>query len=60
MKKLTQKEIVLETVEYYRTHKRALSTYGECKYLTVEGDICNLFRQQNNNRPKRVSKPVPY
>ena len=44
MKKLTQKEIVLETVEYYRTHKRGLDTGGECSYLTAEGDMCAFGR----------------
>ena len=44
MKKLTQKEIVLETVEYYRTHKRALDVNDVCKYLTEEGDMCAFGR----------------
>ena len=44
MKRLTQKEIVLETVEYYRTHKRALDANGICKYLTEEGDMCAFGR----------------
>jgi len=43
---MTVEEIVKETIEYYKTHKRAVNAYGYCYYITKEGDMCAAGRCQ--------------
>lgn len=44
---MTEQEIVLETIEYYRTHKRA-NDDGSCFYLTEDGDMRAVGRCMQN------------
>lgn len=40
----TKAEIILETVEWYKSHPRAVVGVGECVYLTEEGNKCAVGR----------------
>lgn len=37
-------EIIDETIEYYRTHKRAVRINGYCEYWTTDGRTCAVGR----------------
>lgn len=43
---MTEEEIVLETIKYYRTHPRSLSesTAGGCRYIGPNGERCAFSR----------------
>lgn len=44
MKKITNEELLDETIEYYKTHPRAMNENGTCQYLTNEGNMCAIGR----------------
>jgi hypothetical protein len=45
----TKKEIIEETVEYYRTHERGLNSANECVYFNDETqDVCAIGRCMSN------------
>lgn len=41
---MTAKELILETVEYYKNNKRAVDENGICKYIDDEGNMCAVGR----------------
>lgn len=54
--KLTVREIVDETIEYYRTHRRAEVVYEgvrECVYLAPDGAMCAVGRCLLEDLPQR-------
>ena len=44
----TTNDIIDETVEYYRTHPRAVDPGGVCVYLNESGDMCAVGRCMEN------------
>lgn len=41
---MTAKELILETVEYYKNNDRAVNSNGECSYITEDGNMCAVGR----------------
>jgi hypothetical protein len=47
MKTLTKKQIIEETLKYYKTHRRGInisSNGNHCQYLTKKGSMCAVGR----------------
>ena len=44
IKKLTKLEIIDETIDYYKTHKRSITGNGTCLYVGIDNNRCAVSR----------------
>lgn len=44
---MTKKEIILETVEYYKTHRRGITSHGTCVYGNEKNSKCAIGKVMN-------------
>lgn len=52
---MTQKEIIVETIEYYSKNQRAYIN-GECQYLSHEGNKCAFARCCTDEAVKELNQ----
>jgi len=60
MEKLTKHQIIDETVEYYRTHSRALCSSNRCVYITSDGLVCAHSRCLTEDVRNQMDVDSPY
>lgn len=44
---MTPYELVKDTIEYYKTHPRAINDDGQCEYKNCQGNMCAVGRWMN-------------
>lgn len=55
MEQLTTKQIIDETVEYYKTHARGMNEQRSCEYKTDEGHMCAVGRCLTDDGHAQIS-----